>query len=352
LTIIRRRAPILLLSLVVAATAMAVPPVRRAEAALAETLRPNLQMLRLRDWHLQNVNGRRLLRFTTIFVNEGPGAFELRGGRSSLGDKTMEMDQVLYRADGTRFRRPTPAVARYAGDGHDHWHVQGVVVYEAWKLSDPQNANRGAKTGFCYFDTTPWNLSLPHARRSSYYRQEWCGVKSSLTNRVGLSVGWGDRYPWDFAFQWIDVTGLPGGNYRVRATVDIHDYYRETDEFDNCVWTEIRIPAPGSGHRVRVLRSGRGCGPSAMTAVSTFASGVAFDPPRDVTISEGVHLGWTFNSAGTRLRRLWRDLANARAATATARATPPGETGNWLYMASGPFAGYWVKQGGGVQLQP
>ena len=62
-------------------------------------------------------------------------------------------------------------------------------------------------------------------------------------------------------------------------------------------------------------------------------------------------MGWTFNSAGTRpARRLWRDLSGPR--TATARGTPPGGSGNWLYMESGPFAGYWLKQGQGVQLEP
>lgn len=351
MTVVRRGAPIVLLSLLVAATAVLTPPVRHAQAATSETLRPNLQMIRLRDWHLQNVNGRRLLRFTTIFVNAGPGPFELRGGRSSPGDRTMEMDQVLYREDGTRFRRSTPAVARYAGDGHDHWHVQGVVVYEAWKLSDPQNANRGAKTGFCFFDTTPWKLSLPNARQSSYYQQEWCGVQASMTNRVGLSVGWGDRYPWNFVFQWIDITGLPGGTYRVRATVDIHDYYRETNEVDNCVWTEIRIPAPGAGHQVRVLDSGRGCGTSAMTPVTSFPTGRSFEPPRRVVIAAGVHVGWTFNSHGTRLRKLWRNLTEDRAGTTSARATPPGEAGTWLYMESGPLAGYWVRANS-VELAP
>jgi hypothetical protein len=98
LTHVRRRAPILLLlSLFVAATAVLTPPVRRASAAPAATLRPDLQMIRLHDWHLQNMNGRRLLRFTTIFVNEGPGRFELKGARSSSNDKTMEIDQVIDR---------------------------------------------------------------------------------------------------------------------------------------------------------------------------------------------------------------------------------------------------------------
>jgi hypothetical protein len=352
MTTIRRRAAITLLSLTVAATALLSPPPPTVSAGTAATLRPDLQMVRLHDWHIQNVNGRRLLRFTTIFVNAGPGRFELRGSRSSQSDKTMEMDQMIYRADGSRVRRGTQAVAMYAGDGHDHWHVQGVVTYEAWALSGPQDARRGAKTGFCFFDTTPWDLSLPHARQTGFYKQEWCGTQASLTNRVGVSVGWGDRYPWDFVFQWIDITGLPGGTYRVRATVDIHDFYRETDEFDNCVWSEVRIPAPGSGNKVKVLRNGRGCGPNAMTPVAAFAEGEAFDPPRGVSIGPGVRVGWTFNSAGTRLRRLWRDLSGPRTGTATARGTPPGGSGNWLYMESGPFAGYWLKQGQGVQLEP
>jgi Lysyl oxidase len=351
MTSIRRRVPILMLTLALATAALLVPPLRTAAAVSADTRRPNLQMVRLHEWHIQNVNGRRLLRFTTIFVNEGPGAFELRGARSSRRDRTMEIDQVLYRADGSRFRRNTDAVAKYAGDGHDHWHVQGVVTYEAWALTSPQGARRGAKTGFCFFDTTPWKLSLPHARQSGYYEQEWCGTQASMTNRVGVSVGWGDRYPWDFVFQWIDITGLPGGKYRVRATVDIQDYYREGDEFDNCVWTEIRIPAPGTGNAAHVLRNGRGCGEKASTAVSSYPSGTTF-MPREVTISAGVHVGWTFNAAGTRLRSLWKKLDGQRIGSATARATPPGQAGHWLFMASGPFAGYWLRQGDGVRLEP
>ena len=351
MTAIRGRAPMLLLSLALAATALLTPPLRMADAA-AETLRPNLQMLRVRDWHIENVGGRRLLRFTTIFVNAGPGRFELKGGRASRSDASMEYDQVLYRADGTRFRHVTEAIGKYAGDGHDHWHVQNVVTYEAWAKEQGQATRRGAKTGFCFFDTTPWKLSLPHARQTGYYRQEWCGTVASLTNRVGESVGWGDVYPWDFAFQWIDITGLPGGTYRMRATVDIQDFYRETDEFDNCVWSEVRIPAPGSGTHVTVLRSGRGCGERAMTAVESFASGTTFMQPRDVILAAGVHVGWTYNAAGTRLRRLWRDLAGERIGSATARATPPGESGHWLSIDSGPFAGYWLKQGDRVQLQP
>ena len=346
-----RRVAISTLSLTMAVAATLAPPAHPAAAA-AETRQPDLQMLRLHQWRVENVGGRRLLRFTTIFVNAGPGRFELRGERSSMDDTTMDIDQMLYRADGTRFRRPTPAVARYSGDGHDHWHVQGVVTYEAWQLANLQNARRGAKTGFCFFDTTAWRLSLPHAQQTPYYEQEWCGTHASMTNRVGVSVGWGDRYPWDFAFQWIDITGLPGGVYRVRATVDIQNFYRETDELDNCTWAEVRIPAPGSGTAVKFLRSGKSCGRNAVTAVDSFAGGQTFDPARTVTLDPGVHVGWTFNSHGTRLNRLWRDVGQPQDVKATARATPPGQSGHWLFFRSGPFRGYWLRQGDGVRLNP
>lgn len=344
------RITVLALSVVLILVAIGAQGTRAAAAAGDK--RPNLQMLRIHDWAIQTVNGRRLLRFTTIFANAGPGRFELRGARSSLSDQTMEIDQIMYRWDGSSHRVPTPAVAKYAGDGHDHWHVQGVVTYEAWKLSDPAQTRRGAKTGFCFFDTTPWRLSLPYARQSPYYQQEWCGTHASLTNRVGVSVGWGDRYPWDFAFQWIDITGLPGGIYRVRATVDIQDFYDETVETDNCVWTKIRIPAPGSTRKPVIYANGQDCGTDAITAVDSFAGGEVWDPPHGVSVSAGVHVGYTFNSQGTILRRLWKNLAQTRAAEADAVGRPPGQPGTWLHMLSGPYAGYWVKQGDGVQVTP
>ncbi|HET6745142.1 MAG TPA: lysyl oxidase family protein [Candidatus Limnocylindria bacterium] len=345
-----RRLAMLALSLVTAIGA--VPAAPTPIHAASGDKRPNLKMLRLNDWRVETVSGRRLLRFTTIFANAGPGRFELRGSRSSRSDQSMEMDQLMYRWDGTSRRIETPAVARYSGDGHDHWHVQGVVTYEAWKLTDPAAARRGAKTGFCFFDTTAWRLSLPYARQSPYYQQQWCGTRSAMTNRVGVSVGWGDEYPWNFAYQWIDITGLPGGIYRVRATVDIQNFYREANEFDNCVWTEIRIPAPGSHKPLEATRFGGGCGEDAMTAVGTFAGGESFDPWRNVTMDAGVHIAWQFNSQGTRLRKLWRNLSAQRNGEASAIGTPPGETGQWLYMESGPYATYWLKAGSGVHLEP
>jgi hypothetical protein len=339
------------LSLLVATAGLLLPgptPV----IALAGDRRPNLQMIRLRDWQIDTSGDRRRLRFTTIFVNAGRGPFELRGHRSSKADPTMDIDQVMYRWDGTTRRIHTRAVAKYSGDGHDHWHVQNVVVYEAWRIGDLADTRRGAKTGFCFFDTTPWRRSLPGARQSGYYQQEWCGTRSVLSNRVGLSVGWGDRYPWNFAFQWIDITGLDGGRYRVRATVDIADRYDESVETDNCVWAIVDIPDPGSGSSVQVENNGFGCGEDAITAVTTYPDAETWEPPRDVVFQPAVHVGYRFNSRGTELDRVWRRPTTARPGAAASRATPPGRTGHWLYIVSGPYAGYWFRDSPDIDFVP
>jgi hypothetical protein len=339
------------LSLLVALAGVLLPGPLPA-IALEGDKKPNLQMLRLRDWQIENSGGRRRLRFTTIFVNAGRGPFELRGHRASTDDPTMDIDQIMYRWDGTKRRIHTRAIAKYAGDGHDHWHVQNVVIYEAWRIGDLANTRRGAKTGFCFFDTTAWDRSLPGARQWPYYEEEWCGTRSVLHNRVGVSVGWGDRYPWNFAFQWIDITGLEGGRYRVRATADIADRYDESVETDNCVWAVVDIPAPGSGSSVTSVRNGHDCGLDAVTPVITFADAVTWDPPRTVVFQPAVHIGYRLNSKGTELDHIWRRPTTARTGAAGVRATPPGRSGHWLYIVDGAYAGYWFKNDADIDVEP
>ena len=62
---------------------------------------------------------------------------------------------------------------------------------------------------------------------------------------MGTSRGWGDIYRWSIAFQWIDITGLPNGDYKVRVTVDTPfatgGRFRESDDSNNRSWTKIHI---------------------------------------------------------------------------------------------------------------
>ena len=64
--------------------------------------------------------------------------------------------------------------------------------------------------------------------------------------------GLGDRYQWSLPFQWVDITGLPGGDYTIRAMVDPYDSFLETNETDSCAYTWVCFRLTGHlGDRAR-----------------------------------------------------------------------------------------------------
>ena len=256
------------------------------EAAAPADLLPDLIMRKPTDIRTETASGGvRRLRFSTTIVNVGKGPFETRASRLSTSDRTMHVSQRIYNtAGGTRVHETTE-VAKFAGDGHDHWHVQNIAHYELYgpTATDPV-LRRDSKVGFCFFDTNAYNLSLPGAPATRTYPQSGCGTPSSLYIKNGISVGWSDRYPWNFAFQWIDVTGLSAGEYYLKVTADPNGAFEELKEKNNCNWTRIRIATTGT--TVRALASGSGCVLPALIPV-----GRVIVPPRpanDSPIVDGV----------------------------------------------------------------
>ena len=57
---------------------------------------------------------------------------------------------------------------------------------------------------------------------------------------MGLSVGWGDEYPWHLFEQEIDIS-FPEGRYRLRATADPFGWFDELDEANNEVVVDIQL---------------------------------------------------------------------------------------------------------------
>jgi putative cell wall-binding protein len=227
-----------------------------ARPASAATDRlPDLRMAKLSTIYTENSGGERRLRFTTIMTNEGAGPLEVRGTRANLNEAHLRTRQAIYNTDGGVRLVDSRALMEYAVDGHDHWHIQGVMLYQIW--SDSGVVRRGTKVGFCFLDSFRYNLSLPGAPQSQTYPERFCGERGDLTNRMGLSVGWGDDYPANFAYQWIDITTLPPGDYTVQARADEQNWYVESNETNNCAYARIRIGATNGP--VTVLGSGRTC---------------------------------------------------------------------------------------------
>jgi hypothetical protein len=237
----RPAALILAMLAVVAVLAFSRPP---AAGAATDRL-PDLGMARLRDLSIDTTTlpGRRLLRFTTVIVNIGAGPFETIGSRPDAGTALMAVKQRVYNSSGSSRQVSTPAVMFWAGDGHDHWHILDIEAYRLTRLDNGRRVGTGAKHGFCYFDNTPYRLWLPGAPSASVYGG--CGTAGDLRVTTGISVGWGDIYPAGIAFQWIDITGLKSGRYRLRATADPANWFAETNNANNSTWADLRLTGSG-----------------------------------------------------------------------------------------------------------
>ena len=234
---------------------MAGPATQPARAG-ADAL-PDLVAAPLGDFRVETSGGRRLLRFSSMMANVGPGHFELRGHRDNTS-QPMSIEQWIY-TDHTRARVntiiATPAVAQFSGDGHNHWHVQEMIQFDLW---DSGITTRGAKIGFCFLDTDPYNLGLPGASSTPFYRGASCGTSpNALGNMMGMSIGWGDKYSWFLPNQWVDITGLPSGTYTVRAKVDPNGYFAETNDLNQCAYVTVSVST--SSNAVTVLSSGAEC---------------------------------------------------------------------------------------------
>lgn len=222
---------------------------------------PDLRMIKPRDVQMVKYTsgvfaGRKLLRFTTLISNEGAGPLELRGKRDckSLSRcPRMTVKQRIRQSDGTWRSIPTEARMQYeVGDGHHHWHAVGLERYRLWPLgvTDPTPL-RTAKYGFCFFDTMRWLTGTP---TRPTYALTGCGTPGSLTTKVGLSAGWADVYPWNFSGQYIDVTGVPKGEYLLCVTADPKKQFLQSDTTNDEAWVRLRI---GNGYALTILGSRR-----------------------------------------------------------------------------------------------
>ena len=223
-----------------------------------EDLLPDLGMAQLADIQIQNTGTQKQLRFSTTIVNVGAGPFEVTGRRPDTNTSEMTTTQRIYDSVGDYRDRSTTATLFYSGDGHDHWHVKDLEDYELFQLDasgnvvEPAVVEEGSKIGFCFFDNAHYGASEPE-----YYRGCEGGNPGALVVTMGLSRGWGDTYGAGTVGQYLDITGLADGRYRLRVMADGDsavgsDRFLESDETNNSTWADLQI----TGNTVTVLQYG------------------------------------------------------------------------------------------------
>lgn len=213
-------------------------------------------MARITDIHLnKTTSGRLLLRFSTTIANVGVGPFALQSMWSDA-DQRWVVNQVIDDTAGGQRTVSTTASLTLGGDGHNHYHVSDLLSADLIRLDNGVKVGTSAKLGFCFWDNAEYRLSLPGAPATPVFAPSGCGHDGSTVVTMGLSVGWGDTYPYTLPDQYIDITNLSPGRYRLNVVADARHLFVESNETNNGTWVDLQVKSKGAP---RVL----GYGPAA-----------------------------------------------------------------------------------------
>ncbi len=111
---------------------------------------------------------------------------------------------------------------------HDHFHFTGFTRYELLAPGSEEPVAVARKQGFCLRDSAPFASDAP----GKYHCEN-----------QGISVGWADIYDRGIDCQWLDVTGLPPGDYTLRIVVNPENAFEESVTTNNVVTVPVVLPA-------------------------------------------------------------------------------------------------------------
>ena len=226
------------------------------------------------------------LRFGGFVTNLGDGPLDIKGNPQLTDVADLTSHDVWQRAltvDGDWVELTRPPIKFERADGHNHFHLMGIVGYSLWDASGKVEIRSGAKVGFCLVDI----LSLPDLhpnpgpKRYSESDNNWCkaGRPRAKNLHMGISEGWQDIYSWVAPFQWIDVSDISPGYYRVGQSADPDNIIIESDETNNGVALSRRLHVvPGYVAKPETIRVEPGSAVRFRLSADEYFNGPGWDP--------------------------------------------------------------------------
>jgi hypothetical protein len=205
-----------------------------------------------------------LIRFNGLLHNIGPGPLEIRGSNPVNGTMSVS-GQRIYRQDSSHYddNSRNPPIHFEDTDGHNHWHLMGAARFSLWNQAGTAELVPASKVGFCLEDGEPVDIFAPPAPAYSQAQIQRCkeGQPDAGSIFEGISPGWQDVYGANLPFQWIDVSDVAPGLYRLGAQMDPNDFVREVSETNNGpTLAAFNVAVPGyvaSSRKVRVSKARR-----------------------------------------------------------------------------------------------
>jgi len=156
---------------------------------------------------------RRLLRFDTVLINGGDGDLVV-GSPTDQSNPYVQQGLFVFSVC------------------HNHYHISGFSDYELLNL-DRSVAALGHKQAFCLEDL----LKYSNDNKSNGY----------ICANQGITSGWADWYFKQLSGQWIDITGVPEGDYIVHVGINANPtipFPEGRNRYTNVVETTIHVPDP------------------------------------------------------------------------------------------------------------
>ena len=203
------------------------------------------------------------LGFDSAVDNRGAGPLIISGHRDSQDQPEMVADQTIQLSDGSTRTVPDVGRLRYVySEDHDHWHYLGFDHYELRRAGDYALVAPDQKTGFCLGDRyqTDPGTQLPGEPAQAYYTG-YCGrTHTELLSLVeGISVGYGDVYFANLEGQFVDLTGVPAGEYYLVHRVNADRKLRESDYANDGASLRVALTWPGGTSAVPSVKVLQGC---------------------------------------------------------------------------------------------
>lgn len=111
---------------------------------------------------------------------------------------------------------------------HGHYHFQNYAVYELLDATGTVVA-AGRKQAFCLEDTDQID---PNANPPELF----------TCSNQGIHAGWADTYDTYLPCQWIDITGIPEGDYILRIAINPMNILPESNYDDNVFTHPVHLP--------------------------------------------------------------------------------------------------------------
>ncbi len=209
---------------------------------------------------------RTCLRFDQIIANRGRGpveiAWQIPTGLTPDESVPFPVAQRILHSDGSSDDRPAGTVNYHTI--HGHYHYSSFANALLWrsnkrgvKLGDDPVA-AAHKVSFCMADIRidAWGEKGDGPR--TYYAPDCLfpyasdGVTDEF--RQGITNGWSDVYDWYIHDQYVEVSGVPSGYYRLEFCADPFNEIEEENERNNCIVNHIRLSGmEGPNKKVEVL---------------------------------------------------------------------------------------------------